>query len=97
MAIIAADGFKISKTNTPTREGERIATLADITNREKVPNPFVGMLIFVEDEQAHYTVLELGPAEIGGIEVPNLVVKRYKKKNGVSAVYDEDNNKLTIL
>lgn len=79
MAIIAADGFKISKTNTPTREGERIATLADITDREKVPNPSVGMQIFVEDEQAHYTVLELGPAEIGGIEVPNLVVKRYKK------------------
>lgn len=97
MAIIAADGFKISKTNTPTREGERIATLADITNREKVPNPFVGMQIFVEDEQAHYTVLELGPAEIGGIEVPNLVVKRYKKMKGVSAVYDEDDNKLTIL
>lgn len=79
MAIIAADGFKISKTNTPTREGERIATLADITDREKVPNPSVGMQIFVEDEQAHYIVLELGPAEIGGIEVPNLVVKRYKK------------------
>lgn len=79
MAIIAADGFKISKTNTPTREGERIATIADITNREKVPNPFVGMLIFVEDEQAHYTVLELGSDKIGGIEVPNVVVGKYKK------------------
>lgn len=97
MAIIAADGFKISKTNTPTREGERIATIAEITDREKVPNPSVGMLIFVEDEQAHYTVLELGPAEIGGIEVPNLVVKRYKKMKSVSAVYDEEDNKLTIL
>lgn len=79
MAIIAADGFKISKTNTPTREGERIATLADITNREKVPNPFVGMLIFVEDEQAHYVVLELGSDKIGGIEVSNVVVSKYKK------------------
>ena len=79
MAIIAADGFKISKTNTPTREGERIATLAEITDREKVPNPSVGMMIFVEDEQAHYTVLELGPAKIGGVEVPNVVVSKYKK------------------
>lgn len=79
MAIIAADGFKISKTNTPTREGERIATLADITNREKVPNPSVGMQIFVEDEQAHYVVLELGSDKIGGIEVPNVVVSKYKK------------------
>lgn len=79
MAIIAADGFKISKTNTPTREGERIATIAEITNREKVPNPSVGMLIFVEDEQAHYVVLELGGDKIGGIEVPNVVVSKYKK------------------
>lgn len=79
MAIIAADGFKISKTNTPTREGERIATIADITNREKVPNPSVGMQIFVEDEQAHYVVLELGSDKIGGIEVPNVVVSKYKK------------------
>lgn len=79
MAVITAGGFKISKTNTPTREGERIATIAEITDREKVPNPCVGMQIFVEDEQAHYTVLELGPAEIGGIEVPNVVVSKYKK------------------
>lgn len=79
MAVIAADGFKISKTNTPTREGERIATIADITNREKVPNPSVGMQIFVEDEQAHYVVLELGSDKIGGIEVPNVVVSKYKK------------------
>lgn len=86
MAIIAADGFKISKTNTPTREGERIATIAEITDREKVPNPSVGMMIFVEDEQAHYTVLELGPAEIGGIEVPNVVVSKYVKTLGEQAV-----------
>lgn len=91
MAIIAADGFKISKTNTPTREGERIATIAEITDREKVPNPSVGMLVFVEDEQAHYTVLELGPAKIGGIEVPNVVVSKYIKTLGEQAV---DTNKL---
>lgn len=79
MSIIAADGFKISKVNTPTREGERIATIADITNREKVPNPSVGMIIFVEDEKEHYKVLSLAPATIGGVKVSNAVVKEYCK------------------
>lgn len=92
MSIIAADGFKISKTNTPTREGERIATIAEITDRAKVPNPSVGMIIFVEDEQRHYKVLELASDVIGGVTVENAVVKRYKELSGdvdLSDYYDK--------
>ncbi len=97
MAIIAADGFKISKTNTPTREGERIATIADITDRTKVPNPSVGMIIFVEDERKHYTVLALGPAIIGGVEIANAVVRDYKEVGGgLNVSYDEESNTLIL-
>lgn len=97
MSIIAADGFKISKTNTPTREGERIATIAEITDRTKVPNPSVGMIIFVEDEQKHYKVLKLGSAVIGGVTVENAIVEEYKVMGeGVTTFYNEEEQKLSI-
>jgi hypothetical protein len=33
--------------NTPTREGQRVATESDIT---KINSPFIGLIIYVEDQ-----------------------------------------------
>lgn len=73
--IIAADGFKVSKTDTPTRVGMRIETLDEM---ELIPNPFEGMIVYVKQEQEYYKVTSLKAKELGGISVDNALVDAYE-------------------
>lgn len=72
--IIASNGFIISKTDTPTRVGSRIWTLDEM---ERIPNPAVGMIVYVRDTDKYYSIKTLKSKEIGGMTVENAVVDTY--------------------
>ena len=74
MSILINDGVKISKTNTPTREGERIASLSQMGT---IPTPYVGMRVFVEDSGKEYVITSLKEKEVAGEVIPNAVIDTY--------------------
>lgn len=74
--IIASNGFIISKTDTPTRVGSRIWTLDEMEN---IPNPAVGMIVYVRSSDEYYSIKTLKGKEIGGVMVENSVVDTYEK------------------
>ena len=61
-AIATTGGIKPTTKDTPTRIGERIETLEDIAT---VPNPYVGMIIYVVDEMKRYEVLSIKDVQQG--------------------------------
>lgn len=73
--IIASNGFIISKTDTPTRVGSRIWTLDEIPD---IPNPAVGMIIYVRSSDEYYSVKTLKSKVIGGREIKNAQVDTYE-------------------
>lgn len=73
--IIASNGFIISKTDVPTRVGSRIETLSEMEN---IPNPAVGMIVYVRSTDKYYSVKTLKAKEVGGITVENSVVDTYE-------------------
>lgn len=74
--IIISGPLKPNGQNQPTRKGERISSLDEI---QSIPNPYVGMSIYVEEENATYKVLSLADKTIGGVVVPNAIVGEYEK------------------
>ena len=61
-------------TNTPTREGEVVNSVADIL---KIKNPYVGQKVYVKNEEKFYFVKSLKTKTIGGIPVPDAAVNEY--------------------
>lgn len=61
-AIATGGGIKPSTKDTPTRIGERIETLSEMAN---IPNPYVGMIIYVMDEGKRYEVLSIKDVQQG--------------------------------
>lgn len=76
MSIIVNDSIKVSKTNTPTRDGERISSLAQMSS---IATPFVGMRVYVENTGKEYVVTGLAKARINGVTVENAVVDTYEE------------------
>lgn len=74
--IIASNGFIISKTDTPTRVGSRIWSLGEMPN---IPNPAVGMIVYVRSTDEYYSIKTLKSKTIGGVTVENAVVDTYDK------------------
>ena len=74
--IIASNGFIISKTNAPTRVGCRIVLLSEM---EKIPNPFIGQIVYVTSMDEYYSIKTLKSKTVGGIEVKDSVVDTYEK------------------
>lgn len=66
--IITGGGIMPSTTDTPGDVRTRVQTFADIAN---IDNPFVGMEVWVIDEEKEYRIKKLVPKVIGGIEIPN--------------------------
>jgi hypothetical protein len=75
MSIILSDGVKISKRNTPTREGEVIQSVKDMVS---IPNPYVGMRVFVLNEGVSYEVKSLRSKVINGKLIENAEVDIYE-------------------
>ena len=66
--IITGGGIMPSTIDTPGDVRTRVQTFADIAF---IDNPFVGMEVWVIDEEKEYRIKKLVPKVVGGIEIPN--------------------------
>ena len=83
--IIIGGTLKPNSQNTPTRKGEVINTLAEIT---EIENPVVGMSVFVKSSGLAYRVMSLKEKTIAGVTVPNAMVDKYEKIPSIGDVVD---------
>lgn len=73
--ILIDGSLSLSNPNTPTREGQRVATESDIVN---INTPFVGLIIYIEDQDSFVYVKSLKSKKIGNFEIKNALVDEYK-------------------
>lgn len=80
---VSSKGLLITQTNTPTRVGDRIATISEMSG---IPNPWKGMLVYVEDEDLYYKITSLKAKKVGPISIPDSLVDTYEvfKQGGES-------------
>ena len=74
-SLLIEGGLKISTPNIPTDMRTRIETITDIVD---IPLPYVGMLVYVLDEEKYYIVKTLKSKTVAGVEVENAVVDKYE-------------------
>ena len=74
--IITGGGIQPSTINTPSDIRTRINTIADM---EFIPLPYVGMMVYVVDEDEFYVVKSLKAKSMGPIDVENAMVDTYEK------------------
>ena len=72
--IILGSSLSISKTNTPTRAGQRVSTESEIAN---ISSPYVGMVIYIEDVDTFVYVQSLKSKQIGNFEIKDALVDEY--------------------
>lgn len=75
-ALVLDGGLKPSTKNTPSDVRCRVETRADI---ESIPLPYIGMIIYVIDEEAFYVVKTLKSKFVGPIEVSESLVDKFEK------------------
>ncbi len=75
-AVLASGGFVSNSVNTPLDIRTRVATEADIMD---IPNPYIGMVVFVEDTGKRFEVLSLKDKQQGMIKVENALVNEYRE------------------
>jgi hypothetical protein len=73
--IVASDGFKISVKNRPMDIRTRIESVDEIVN---IPNPFVGMIIYVSGEDKFYVVKTLKPKSVGAMVITDALIDKYE-------------------
>ena len=78
--ILLGGMFRPSEQNCPTREGELIESLDKIYD---IPNPRVGMRVYVENTGKEYIVKSLKEKTIGGVNVPDAVVHEFEESDGL--------------
>ena len=74
-SLLIEGGLKISTPNIPTDMRTRIETISDMVD---IPLPYVGMLVYVLDEEKYYIVKTLKSKTVAGVEVQNAVVDKYE-------------------
>ena len=70
--IMSKGPFRPNRTNTPLDSRTRINTIADMAS---IPLPYVGMLVYVIDEDKYYKVKTLKASNLG---VANSLVDTYE-------------------
>lgn len=78
--ILLGGMFRPTEQNCPTREGELIESLDKIHD---IPNPRVGMRVYVENTGKEYIVKSLKEKTIGGVTVPDAVVHEFEESDGL--------------
>lgn len=73
--ILISGGLTLSVNNTPTRVGQRVRTESDIAN---IPAPFIGLIIYIEDQDQFVYVKSLKSQMYGSWEIKNALVDEYK-------------------
>lgn len=94
---ILVDGeFFPTNTNSSVDGREKVSTLNDIYN---IPNPKVGLRVYVVDEGKWYTITALTSKVMGGITVPNSAVSAFVLDSTASRfmTFDPQSNKLSIF
>lgn len=61
----------ISNTDVPTRAGQRVNSRDELS---KVPTPFVGMIIYIKNEDSFVYVQSLKSKKVGNIEILNAII-----------------------
>lgn len=74
--ILLGGMFRPSEQNCPTREGELIESLDKIYD---IPNPRVGMRVYVENTGREYIIKSLKEKTIGGVTVPDAAVDVFEE------------------
>lgn len=77
--ILLGGSVSMQNPNTPTREGQRVPTESDIA---KINSPFIGLIIYVEDQDQFYYVASLKSKKVGNFEIKNALVDEYKVFSG---------------
>lgn len=73
--ILLGGSISMKDTNTPTRSGQRIATESDIAN---IPTPFVGAIIYIEDQDSFVYVKSLKSRKVGNFEIKDALIDQYE-------------------
>lgn len=84
--IVASDGFKISIKNMPMDVRTRIESINEV---ESIPNPFIGMIFYVIDEDRFYVVKTLKSKTIGAMIITNAIIDKYEPLNKGLVTVDE--------
>ena len=87
--ILTGGPLKFTEPNCPTRVGEYINTLGDIYS---IPNPRLGMQVFVKDEKRTYIVTELKSKTINGVVIPNAQVGEFELLGEKSIAWGASSN-----
>lgn len=76
--IVIQDSLKLSVTDKPTRHGQRIQNLSEL---EKIQNPFIGMVIYVIEEDKFIYVKSLKDKKIGFLTTKNALADEWEYLN----------------
>ena len=84
--ILLGGMFRPTEQNCPTREGELIGSLDKIHD---IPNPRVGMRVYVENTGKEYIIKSLKDKTIGGVNVPNAAVNEFEEAVDLEVVQEK--------
>lgn len=83
--VTIGGSLSLSSNNTPTRIGQRVSTESDIIN---IPSPFVGQVVYVEEQDSFYYIKTLKSRKIGNFEIKDALVDQYEPLNDWIVVND---------
>lgn len=87
--ILLGGSVSMKDANTPTRAGQRVATENDLIN---VPTPFVGQIVYIEDQNSFIYVKSLKSKKVGNFEIKNALIDEYEllvKNNNLNLNWNE--------
>lgn len=73
--ILLGGSLAMQNANTPTRVGQRVSTESEIAN---ISAPFIGLIIYIEDQDKFVYVESLKSKKVGIIEIKDALVDEYK-------------------
>jgi hypothetical protein len=72
--VLINGSIAMRTVNTPTRVGQRVSTESDIVN---INTPFIGMIIYIEDQDSFVYVKSLKNDDSGIFEIENALINEY--------------------
>lgn len=73
--ILLGGSLSMQDANTPTRTGQRVTTESEIAN---IISPFIGLIIYIEDQNKFVYVKSLKSKKIGILEIKDALVDEYE-------------------
>lgn len=73
--VIIQGSLQLSGNDLPTRVGQRVESEDQISN---IVAPFVGLVVYIKDQDSFVYIKSLKSKKIGNIEIKNALVDEYK-------------------